>query len=372
MATNLASKANEPPTRHQVADAPARVESVEILRGLAALAVTWFHMTNTHQENWVRFSGWYGWLGVEMFFVISGFVIPLSIHQRYGRFGVRDFVPYMARRLIRLEPPYLISLAMVIVLWEVSVRVPGFAGSPPDYSLPQVLAHVAYAIPLTPYDWLQVVYWTLAYEFVFFLFAGAFFWMLGYPGPLRWPLLVGVTISLSLAGLLPAMGLLFLLGIAVFRRLFLRDRAWITLAVLGLVTIALAHLEQPVHAAVGLGTSLAIWVTARLHFRGPAWRPFFILGALSYSLYLVHVPIGGRFINLFRRFMPDTTLADLILSLGGLVLSLGVAFLFWRLIEQPAIKLARRVGSWLEQRNVAQLRKKRASLDPGDSETGVG
>lgn len=37
-----------------------RIESVEVLRGLAALAVTWFHLTNGYDYNWVRASGSHG------------------------------------------------------------------------------------------------------------------------------------------------------------------------------------------------------------------------------------------------------------------------------------------------------------------------
>lgn len=334
------------------ADNHARIESLEILRGLAALGVAWLHFTTVHQENWVRLSGKYGGLGVAMFFVISGFVILMSIHQRYGGFGLRDFAPYMARRLIRLEPPYLAAVAMVIVISEISSRAPGFAGQPPHYELPQVLAHLAYAIPLTPYSWLDPVYWTLAYEFVFYIFAGASFWVLGHPGNLRWLLMVALMIGTSLAGLLPPIALMFALGIAIFRRLFLRPPLWESLAVLGAVTLAIVHLDSPVSAAAGLGTGLAIWATANVRFRGRAWHPLFMLGKLSYSLYLVHGPVGGRVINLFRRFAPDTAWADLVLSLSGLAVSLGVAYLFWRWIEQPAIRLARRVGARLEARNV--------------------
>jgi peptidoglycan/LPS O-acetylase OafA/YrhL len=214
------------------ADSLVRIESLELLRGLAALGVSWLHLTMVHDENWVRLSGKYGGLGVAMFFVISGFVILLSIHQRYGDFHVRDFVPYLARRLIRLEPPYLAAVAMVIILCEISSRVPGFAGQPPSYEPLQVLAHLAYVIPLTPYNWLDFVYWTLAYEFVFYLFAGIFFWVLGCPRPLHWLIMVSVMIGMSLAGLLPSLGLMFALGIAIFRRLFLGASMWSTVAVL--------------------------------------------------------------------------------------------------------------------------------------------
>ena len=80
----------------------------------------------------MRASGCYGWLGVEVSFVISGLVIPLAIHRSFDRFSLQDFPAFMVRRLVRLEPPYLVSVVMVILLWELSVRAPGFAGGSPD------------------------------------------------------------------------------------------------------------------------------------------------------------------------------------------------------------------------------------------------
>lgn len=336
----------------QPAPSGERLANVEILRGLAALAVTWFHMTSTHAENVVRLSGSYGWLGVEMFFVISGMVIPMSIHKRYGAFRPRHFAPYMLRRLVRLEPPYLVSIGMVIVLWEISARAPGFAGEAPDYTLPQILAHLAYLIPLTQFDWLQVVYWTLAYEFVFYLLAAVFFWILGNRQSLPWLLGATLTILLALAGYLPPISLLFLTGIAIFRRMALRENVWVVMAALVVIAAAMVQLGREIEAVVGLMTGLVIWATAHVSFSGPQWRPLFVLGAISYSLYLVHVPIGGRFVNLFQRFLPETVWVDLALSLGGLGMSLCAAWLFWRWIERPAIELARRSAESLERKRV--------------------
>src|SRR5260370_32716067 len=152
-----------------------QIFTVEALRGIAALSVTWFHLTNTYPLDWVRHSGFYGWLGVEMFFVISGFIIPYSLHR--SQYKVAHFPRFLLRRLVRLEPPYLTSIVLILFIWELAARAPGFGGAPPSYSLGQVFAHFLYVIPLTHYSWLNIVYWTLAYEFVFYILA-AFLWPL--------------------------------------------------------------------------------------------------------------------------------------------------------------------------------------------------
>lgn len=328
-----------------------RIDSVEILRGLASLAVAWFHLTNTHDWNWVRYSGDFGWMGVEVFFVISGFVIPLSIHQRYGMLRPVDFAPYMARRLFRLEPPYLLSVVMAVVLWELSALAPGFAGGDPQWSIGQVLAHVAYVIPITSFGWLNIVYWTLAFEFVFYLAAGSLYFILGFPGLRRWPAAVAIILALCIAGLLSPFVLLFVFGIAVFRYLFLKEDLWVTLSTLALGAATMIIVDRPEEAIAGTLTAVIIMATSKMTFRATYWKPFFALSALSYSLYLVHVPIGGRFVNLFRQFTPDAAWADLFLWLGALAISLAAAYVLWRWVEQPSIMLARRIGSRLEERN---------------------
>lgn len=61
--------------------------SLDVLRGTAALSVCLFHFTSGNRaylpsDDPVRTVGSFGWLGVEVFFTISGFVIPYSLDQR--------------------------------------------------------------------------------------------------------------------------------------------------------------------------------------------------------------------------------------------------------------------------------------------------
>ncbi|MDB5452444.1 MAG: putative acyltransferase, partial [Caulobacteraceae bacterium] len=152
---------------------PDKLSNVEGLRGLASLAVAWFHLTNQYDWNAIRWSGAYGWLGVECFFVISGFIIPYSLHR--ANYQLSGFPRFIARRLVRLEPPYLVSIALVIALAYASTLAPGFRGGAPHYSAPQLLSHLLYLAPAFHQEWVNPVYWTLAYEFVFYVAAGLLF-----------------------------------------------------------------------------------------------------------------------------------------------------------------------------------------------------
>src|SRR5262245_2564074 len=106
-------------------EADHRIGGPDVLRGPASLAVCWFHLTRFHYNvpdrrvfHLLRQTGDYGWLGVEVFFVISGFVIPYSLYR--ARYRVRDFFMYLARRIVRLDPPYLAAIALVLALASLS------------------------------------------------------------------------------------------------------------------------------------------------------------------------------------------------------------------------------------------------------------
>ena len=79
-----------------------RISIIEAMRGLAAASVALFHFS-VQLDLAARDAFFYGWVGVDVFFVISGFVIPLSL---YGRgYTIQQFPQFMMRRLVRLEPP---------------------------------------------------------------------------------------------------------------------------------------------------------------------------------------------------------------------------------------------------------------------------
>ena len=79
------------------------------LRGVAALMVVWFHVCEAFATSHVDQRINHGYLAVDFFFVLSGFVIGYAYDDRWGRMTYRDF---FKRRLIRLHP--MVVMGMLI------------------------------------------------------------------------------------------------------------------------------------------------------------------------------------------------------------------------------------------------------------------
>lgn len=330
-------------TRNGHAERTHWLPIVEYLRGLAALSVAWFHLTNTYDTSWVRASGSFGWLGVEVFFVISGFIIPYSISVLFPRYSLTDFPTFVMRRILRLEPPYLASIMLVIGLWQISAMVPSFTGAAPPVDPWQAMAHIAYLIPMTDYTWYQPVYWTLAYEFAFYIIIGLAFPFVCVAGRrLMWCVAAALLIGFVWAGLAPPRTLLFVMGIAVFRAIREPSERPLTMLIVVGAFAAIARFDFQI-ATVGLLTAVMLYLGGgrRVEISGFLGSTLLGLGAISYSLYLTHVPIGGRVVNLGRRWI-DGLEAEFALSVAALAISIAFAYGFMRLVERPAIQLARK------------------------------
>lgn len=106
----------------------------------------------------------------------------------------------------------------------------------------------------------------------------------------------------------------------------------------GVVTFLLLALSLgKTIAIVGVLTALAI-----AFVRIKKIKIFHFFGIISYSLYLIHVPIGGRIVNLGKRFA-TTDVEYFMVSLFGFCLSVFVAYLFYKIIEKPANEWSSRI-----------------------------
>lgn len=319
-----------------------RIVLIDQARGLAALSVAWFHLTNQYHDV-VSSTGARGWLGVEAFFVISGFVIPNALANYPAGYRWRDFPDFLARRMIRLEPPYLASIALVLVLNAAAQRMPGFQGAPSRFDLNQIMAHFLYLIPLTKYEWIQILYWTLAYEFVFYLAMAVLFPLIGRSS--RWPgrIVAAILIGLVAFGAISELIALFVMGFAAFRLASGSETRSGAIAMIAASSAAMLYTHAVPEALVGMLVAAALAAHRSLkRIPGKAGNACIWLGSVSYSLYLVHIPVGGKVVNLGRRFIHGP-IGELALSLLALAISLAFAWVFCLLLERPAMRLARRL-----------------------------
>jgi peptidoglycan/LPS O-acetylase OafA/YrhL len=95
-------------------------------------------------------------------------------------------------------------------------------------------------------------------------------------------------------------------------------------------------------AIVGTAAGLLIHAFRTFEFPKFLHERLMLLGGISYSLYLTHVPVGGRIVNLGRRYVSGP-LAEVLLSLVALATCLAFAWLFYRVIEKPSIAFAKRI-----------------------------
>ena len=137
-----------------------RIGIINALRAFAAIFVAWGHFV-AGQGKYLSLSGKYGYLGVDIFFVISGFVIPWSLYR--SRYVLRDYPRFLLKRNVRLYPPYLASIVITVLATNL-VLVPLFHIPRLEVTGRSLLLHFTYLNDLAGVPWINVVYWTLAIE----------------------------------------------------------------------------------------------------------------------------------------------------------------------------------------------------------------
>jgi peptidoglycan/LPS O-acetylase OafA/YrhL len=321
-----------------------RIEVLDWLRGFAALAVLWYHFTTQSGfplPGWISATGHKGWLGVEVFFVISGFVIPYSMHAG-GYAGLRDAPRFVAKRLVRLEPPYLASIAVLLGIAYGIRFIPGFRGTWPHIDLPGLVLHLGYLNAYFGQHWLNPVFWTLAVEFQFYIAMAILYPTLASRRPLVGSATLGLMVALSLllpfrTQLWPYLGL-FALGAVAFQVRSGLCRPRLALALAAILTGAVVAGLGPQEAVAGALTFLCAAFA-----NVPRIRPLAALGTISYSVYLLHTPVGGRVLGVLRSRIPHKAAFE-IGALGlAIAVTLGAAWAMYLLIERPSQRLSSRL-----------------------------
>lgn len=336
-----------------------RIEAVDWLRGIAALWVLSYH-ANLILQSPKYFDGpslghWaeIGYRGVELFFVISGFVMAATVptDARNDWQGMRG---YASRRLFRIFPAYIavfVPLALVGLLTGLAAPNTGTIES---NLIPNVL--------LLPRDdvttYIPVVAWTLTHELMFYaIFATAY--IRRSLAILLLILWAGGCMAFDVIGAVPSgwqmqlsvLNLYFLVGVAA-------ARLKVTPVPLLAVVICAAGatgwailLDDPI-VKVDLGKRTALYMigfgalvvlaTRLSPATAKAWHaPLRLLGRQSYSIYLVHYPIIVAVAMTLKGFDVGESLLLPMIA----ILTLGVSWSVHLLVEEPGIRLGERIGS---------------------------
>ena len=333
-----------PPAPAKPAVHKAFLKGLNTLRAIAALSVCFYHFTNGALPKVIvpftqhLFSQ--GGLGVDVFFVLSGFIIPYSLLGKDYRHS--GFWPYCKKRLIRINPPAYVAMLLMIMqglFIDIFIQHKNAYGS--HLSVGQILNNVFFTIPFTDYKWIIGIFWTLAIEFQFYLFIGLLFALLFESRSLLW--FVGAYLLAYAAQYIPGMpsttffanSSLFALGGTA---LLWQQQRLSKLLYVGLMVLftGLAYWQQGGYvAAAGLATALVINL---LKTDVPGLD---FVGKMSYSFYLLHVLIGTTCEFVLIKIIPPTTAANKLLITGlSVAVALAGAYLFYRFVEQPFMRLA--------------------------------
>ena len=352
-----------------------RFENINLLRAFAATAVVVYHVIELVHWKAFPYTGplltfRIGWIGVDLFFVISGFVITRSAIALWQRDAVTFGRNYWARRVSRIVPLYVLTGALWIAFF-----LPDFFGQRLGRIAFQLGSHLTFTHSFWPatFDTIDGVNWTLGLEMQFYLAVALLVpWIARTPG---WRIWLGCVLiawawraaMFNFFGHLPPErmfmrimqlpGVLDEFGAGIFLARWMDRRSgprpadgpvWLLAAIatgmlcFGVYWQNTTYWSQPA-MVIFWRTSLAAFflcVVASSVFVpqvAQTWplRPVWYLGVVSYGIYLWHL-----FAIRVCLMIPEVTpLQALGLTLGMTVL---LAAMSWHFFEKPMLEFGRR------------------------------
>ncbi|HWA16199.1 MAG TPA: acyltransferase [Gemmatimonadales bacterium] len=325
------------------------------LRALSIALVVLWHATEEQYYGWLH-----GFHGVTIFFVLSGFLITTLLLREEDRHGAVSFRGFYLRRVFRILPLYYLVLAVYCVLILLARlqpdRLEAFQRALPFYTF--YLSEFPHYLRFrAPFD----LSWSLGIEEKFYLV---------------WPALAFGLLTVIRSRLRVAAGLLLLTvllpsswGATVFLRPY-------GLILLGCVVALVMHAPDGFNALRGLGRfqlpllfglllscvlvdepkrweivvalmSALLLISTLVAPEGMIARffstaPLVKVGTISYGIYLIH----QLCLNAVERVIPGTSLlGGTLLAIVGGAVSVGGALLLSRFVEQPLIRIGRRLAA---------------------------
>ena len=101
-----------------------RVHSLDVLRGLAVLLVLFRHLPNDNASEPLRLIQSIGWTGVDLFFVLSGFLISGLLFSEFDKTGALDVKRFWLRRGLKIWPSYYFTYGAAMLLTVIATATP--------------------------------------------------------------------------------------------------------------------------------------------------------------------------------------------------------------------------------------------------------
>ncbi len=311
------------------------VQGVHLVRAIASLMVMLTHYFGDVRVANVNYF-YYGYLGVELFFVLSGYIIAHSLPPNYT---LKNFKTFIFKRIVRIEPPYIASIFLLLFFNFLSYRITGYLDNP--FHVSDLLFHFAYLNNFGFGTYYNHNYWTLGIEFQFYILLGLSlpFIKKNVSAIITFTIMLMLSLIKTYNGwetILPFLSM-FGLGLILF---FYQSRQEISKIVL---VIFLALFTLQIYYIHGIEALIACYFALSvIAFWNLKNKIILFFSKISFSLYLIHTPIGTKVINLGLRFFDDPN-GRKILILAEIVIAIFAAYLFYLLVERPSMRLAKKI-----------------------------
>lgn len=331
-----------------------RLLELDALRGLAALAVVLFHYSTRYEQLFghtesIPASVPWGGYGVDLFFMLSGFVILMTLQRTANGWK------FAWGRFSRLYPTYWAAAALTFLV----VSIYGLPGQ--EVSFDQALVNVTMVQSLMKVPHIDGAYWSLQAELIFYVnmlllyrlgafrrpaatvvcwvvVAGVAYLLQSY-ATTAWPLAASVLNKIATIGSLRFIPL-FGMGMLLYDAQRAEKYSKLTWLGLGSCLAFIAYRDGTTTLLIDVSLITLLWLAVSKRVPALAAAPLVWLGAISYSLYLTHQNIGYVVI----RYLESHGVSPIIaISLAiGLALCIGACLHYW--VERPTMKALRKVN----------------------------